>query len=550
MSLLVKAISSMEKCFMDESIASKPEVSRVTALRGEEASFEIAYTMDDAASTPKYTTTYQVDSPIAQYVTVRQVEQVPVRYPCYPSADDHYVRKTPGLYPDLLNPVDPWDEIFATYGQLKALWVSVDVPEDLEAGDYPVYVCFMRGGEEVARAGVTLHVIGAVLPKSNMVVTQWFHCDCIANYYGLETFSDRHWEYIEKFIDTAVKNGINAILMPIFTPPLDTAVGHERRTTQLVDVTKTEDGWKFGWEKVERWVEMCKRAGVDYYEIAHLYSQWGAIHAPKIMGWENGEYKRLFGWETDATSEEYRTFLRTFLTGFTAKMRELGVEDRQCLYHISDEPSLEQLESYRAAKEQVADLLKNYVIMDALSNFEFYKTGALDNPIPSNNHIEPFIEAKVPNLWTYYCCGQGYKVSNRFLAMPTQRTRVIGTQFWKYNIAGFLQWGYNFYNSQGSIRPIDPYLITDGEYFVPAGDCFSVYPGQNGVALETIHLKGFTMALNDTRAMYLAESIVGREKLMKILESEGEVTFSEYPHTDAWLNGVRDAVNAIIEEGC
>ena len=295
---------------------------------------------------------------------------------------------------------------------------------------------------------------------------------------------------------------------------------------------------------------MCRRAGVDYYEIAHLYSQWGAIHAPKIMGWENGEYKRLFGWETDATSEEYRTFLRTFLTGFTAKMRELGVEDRQCLYHISDEPSLEQLESYRAAKEQVADLLKNYVIMDALSNFEFYKTGALDNPIPSNNHIEPFIEAKVPNLWTYYCCGQGYKVSNRFLAMPTQRTRVIGTQFWKYNIAGFLQWGYNFYNSQGSIRAIDPYLITDGEYFVPAGDCFSVYPGQNGVALETIHLKGFTMALNDTRAMYLAESIVGREKLMKILESEGEVTFSEYPHTDAWLNGVRDAVNAIIEEGC
>ncbi|MBR3998168.1 MAG: DUF4091 domain-containing protein, partial [Clostridia bacterium] len=102
----------------------------------------------------------------------------------------------------------------------------------------------------------------------------------------------------------------------------------------------------------------------------------------------------------------------------------------------------------------------------------------------------------------------------------------------------------------GSIRAIDPYLITDGEYFVPAGDCFSVYPGQNGVALETIHLKGFTMALNDTRAMYLAESIVGREKLMKILESEGDVTFSEYPHTDAWLNGVRDAVNAIIEEGC
>ena len=103
MSLLVRAISSMEKCFLDESIASKPEISRVTALRGEEASFEIAYTMDDAASTPKYTTTYRVDSPIAQYVTVRQVEQVPVRYPCYPGADDHYLRKTPGPSPPIFS---------------------------------------------------------------------------------------------------------------------------------------------------------------------------------------------------------------------------------------------------------------------------------------------------------------------------------------------------------------------------------------------------------------------------------------------------------------
>ena len=72
----------------------------------------------------------------------------------------------------------------------------------------------------------------------------------------------------------------------------------------------------------------------------------------------------------------------------------------------------------------------------------------------------------------------------------------------------------------------------------------------DGCALETIHLKGFTMALQDTRAMYLAESIVGRDAILKILDAEGSVTFSEYPHTDAWLSGVREAVNEIIEKGC
>lgn len=321
-----------------------------------------------------------------------------------------------------------------------------------------------------------------------------------------------------------------------------------------MEVKKTADGWEFGMDGVERWVATARACGVENYEVSHLYTQWGAGHAPKVMGYdENGEYKRLFGWETDSLSEEYRTFLRAFLKAFCAKMAVLGVDKKNILFHISDEPSLDHLEQYRKAREQIADLLEGYVVMDALSNFEFYKTGAIANPIPSNDHIAPFLEANVPNLWTYYCCGQGNEVSNRFLAMPMARTRVIGTQFWKYKIAGFLQWGYNFWYAQGSTHPIDPYQITDGDYFVPAGDCFMVYPGPAGQPYMTLHMKAFTMALADMRAMYLAEAKCGREAVMAALEEElGEgyergITFSKYPHDAAWLEGVRAKVNALIE---
>ena len=137
--------------------------------------------------------------------------------------------------------------------------------------------------------------------------------------------------------------------------------------------------------------------------------------------------------------------------------------------------------------------------------------------------------------------------------MPMARTRVIGTQFWKYKIAGFLQWGYNFWYAQYSTHPIDPYQITDGDYFVPAGDCFSVYPGPKGQPYETLHLKGFTMALADMRAMYLAEAKCGREAVMAALEGElgaeyeRGITFSQYPSDAAWLEGVRAKVNALIE---
>ncbi len=554
MAIVMKAISAMEKCFMDESFDSKPEISRGAALRGEEFCFEVAYTSDTPGCFPKATLRLELDSPLADAVTVYKVEQVPVRVPCYPWVDDNYLRKTPGLYPDLLSPAKNGTDIYVTSGELKALFVTVRVPEETCGGDYPVTLRLKNGDDVFAEATVTLHVIDAVLPKQKLIVTEWFHCDCIATYYDLETFSEKHWQYIANYMKTAVDNGINAILMPVFTPPLDTAVGGERPTTQLVDVKKTADGWEFGFDRVERWVRTAVECGVEYYEVSHLYTQWGAGHAPKVMGTdENGEYRRLFGWETDSLSDEYRTFLRAFLAAFCKKMDELHVRREQLLFHISDEPSIDHLTTYRAAREQIADLLDGYVVMDALSDFEFYKTEAVPNPIPSNDHIDAFLEANVPELWTYYCCGQSNLVSNRFLAMSMARTRVIGTQFWKYKIAGFLQWGYNFWYSQGSTHPIDPYQITDGDYFVPAGDCFAVYPGAKGEPLPTLHMKAFTMALADMRAMYLAEEKCGREAVLAALESElgdgyeNGVTFSEYPHDAEWLVGVRDKINALIE---
>ena len=60
-------------------------------------------------------------------------------------------------------------------------------------------------------------------------------------------------------------------------------------------------------------------------------------------------------------------------------------------------------------------------------------------------------------------------------------------------------------------------------------------------------MKAFTMALQDRRAMDLAESLAGREAVLALLESEGEVTFSKYPHSAEWLEGVRAGVNALIE---
>ena len=552
MPILLKTISSLHKCFMDESIDSKPEMPEAACLRGEEFHFQIACTTTEPGHDPKATLYLDWDSDLP--CTVETVEQIPVRVPCYhnpANQDDNYLRKTPGLYPDLLVPIKKGARVFVPDKELQALYVTVKVPENAPAGHHTITIRFTDKafGNTVVSASLNLRVIAAALPKQELKVTNWLYCDCVSSYYGLEVFSDKHWEYLENLIRTAVENGINTILTPLFTVPLDTDIGYERPTLQLVDIEKTESGWKFSWNRLERWVEMCNRCGVEYFEICHLFTQWGLAHAPKVVAKVNGREQQVFGWETDGLGEEYIAFLRAFLKAFLAKMKSLGGADRRCLFHISDEPALAHLERYKGAVDALSDLLEDYPLMDALSNFDFYQHGLVKQPVPASNHIEPFLEAKVPNLWTYYCCGQNVDVSNRYLAMPSARTHIIGLQLWKYNLTGFLQWGYNSWFSLGSREVINPYLVNDGNYYVPAGDCYGVYPGPKGQPYNSLHMKAFTEALHDLRALKLAESLCGREAVLTAVEEGiGPVTFANYPHADDYIHFYRSKVHKLIED--
>ena len=548
----VKIVSSLEKAFLDSDIHSFRPLTSIRMLKNQRLSFQFLYTLDEPGDPYRTMNGLTVEGAFSSCTTLRTVELEPVVYTAPAdvlAVDTNYLRSEPGLYPDWLRPLHYAGVISVLRGQLHAVWVTLDPRDTVEAGVYPVTVNLMAGDTVAASASLTVEVLNADLPEQEMKVTQWFHCDCLANYYDCEPLSERHWRIVESFARTAVENGINLLLTPLLTPPLDTAVGGERRTVQLLDVTVTDGAYSFGFEKLDRWIDMCDRVGVRYFEISHLFTQWGAGHAPKVMATVDGDYRRIFGWETDATGPEYTGFLRTMLPAFLAHMKARG-DDRRCLFHISDEPSGEQLEQYRRSKAVVADLLEGYTIMDALSNYDFYEQGVVTTPIPSNDHIEPFLAGGVPGLWTYYCCGQCLNVSNRLIAMPSWRNRSIGMQFYKYDIAGFLQWGYNFYNNMHSVDTVDPYSDASGEYWVPAGDAFSVYPAQDGTAYESLRLVVFHEALEDVRAMRLCESFYGKERVMaEIEQADGRpITFSTCAVMSAEVLAVRARVDELIAE--
>ena len=110
--------------------------------------------------------------------------------------------------------------------------------------------------------------------------------------------------------------------------------------------------------------------------------------------------------------------------------------------------------------------------------------------------------------------------------MPAYRTRTLAYQMYKYNIVGFLQWGFNFYNTYLSIGQVNPFIENTGGGWVPAGDPFVVYPAPDGTPYESIRLMIFGEVMTELRLLHLVEKKVGYDALVRLIEYHlGTVTF-------------------------
>ncbi len=549
----LKPISSLEKCFLDEGLDAHPLCDRFLMYRNEKLSFQVAVLNDDLTYMRAPLATVSLTGELAKYATVRQVVSVPSTLPTLPAnCDDNYLRREPGLYPDVLQPLQYRGKIPLNMGHPVCLWIDVEPCGEMPAGEYSLTVSLAYRKNKVdytAEAGVTVRILEASLPKQRLIHTEWFYTDCLAEYYHTRAFSERHWKIIERFVETAAKNGINMLLTPIFTPELDTYVGGERMTTQLVGIKKTGDTYTFDFSLLDRWVEMCQEKGIEYFEFPHFFSQWGSKHTPKIVVEVDGKKKKLFGWHTDALSDEYRAFLDAFLPALVAYLKQKGI-DKKSYFHVSDEPSEKHLAQYKACREMLSKHLSDYPMIDALSHVEFYDSGVVTKPIPHIRDIKPFLERNIEDPWVYYCSwnGNNCNSSDRLMSMPLSRTRILGIQLYLYRIEGFLNWGYNYYNNCNSYDRVNPFMDTTGGLFGTSGDAFIVYPGNDDEPWESIRLNALREAVDDMRALDLCESRHGRaftEALVREVAGM-DITFFEYPRQAEFFLKLRERLASVL----
>lgn len=514
-----RLINSLTKVFLDRE--PDENLKRATLLRNDTFSFQVAFSGGGFESN-KYGVKLSVASDIGADISVYVVENVPCERTAYHEVDKFYERLSPGLYPDALVPYDGcYNRSFAS-DCWYSFWITVnEAKKELPSGTHYVEVTVRDSEEKVSSVQrIELSVLSESLHEQELIYTNWFHCDCICDAYGCKMFSKRHWSLIESFMRCATLHGQNMIFVPAFTPPLDTPVGAERMTAQLVGVRVENGEYFFDFSNFIKYIRLAQKCGFEYFEHSHLFTQWGAAHAPKIMATVDGRKKRIFGWETDACSDEYRGFLSAYLGAVKVVVAELGLTDK-FYYHISDEPHREDLEAYEGARAGIIGEIPSEHIIDAISDVFFVERKLVENPIPAVNELADF-KGKVSMPWAYYTGllpAGGY--SNRLISMPSSRNRILGIQLYYYGIKGFLHWGYNFYYNSKSDTYCNPFITTDANRDFVSGTSYMVYPYKNG-AIPSVRQKIFEEGISDYRAMMTLEGIIGREACMAFIDESFE----------------------------
>lgn len=560
--LQMRILSSLHRVFPSDC----PDVSlaHFTAAGNEPLSFQAAFRI---AGTEEKVRRVNVRTETALPLSTYLVGYVPV---LHTDTDGLTGLPAPGLFGDLLlekttNPElvyegAPWGREYYEKGEetlviaaddcWQSLWFTVNEHrQDVAPGLYPVTVTLESTVDRavLAQCRLDVEILPVRLEKQTLLYTNWFHCDCLADFYGVEMFSDHFFEIMHDFIEKAARNGMNMLLLPAFTPPLDTCIGSERRTAQLVRIRRDGERYSFDFSLMKRYLDVARDAGVATFEHAQLFSQWGALAAPKIVATVNGREQRIFGWDTDAAGEDYARFLRAYLPQLTAFLRAEGLQGR-VLFHISDEPTDANEAAYARAKAVVSDLLEGWMLGDPLADYRFYENSLVPTPICATDAIDAFL-GRCDHLWAYYTGGQlRGGLSNRVLITPPERNRMLGVQLYYHRIEGFLHWGYNYYYDKLSHGLFDPRTNPCG-FGNHAGTSYCVYPGRKGDAIQSVRQKVFAEGLDDQRALQTLEKRKGRAYCEQLIHAHfGTPSFRTAPDSPEAMLAFREAVNRALAE--
>jgi hypothetical protein len=337
----------------------------------------------------------------------------------------------------------------------RCIWLTFDVPGDANPGIYTGEVTVLAhrtewevvGEEDTFTVPVSLHVHDVEVPaRRSLKMTNWVFLDEMARWNGCEFFDDQFWDLARIYAENMASHRQNMIMTSLY---------NFYSGAHLVDFLVEGEELRFDFSNFDRWVQIFLDAGFDYIEGSHLGWIDGTVFCFVVREGKVVKEDHL------ADSPEAERYLSQFLPALQAHLDEKGWLD---IYyqHMRDEPTDEGKALYNTMME----LRRKYA--PRLQTIEATHSTDIEPPtiaVPLLSHLHErrdFYKSQQEEgkeVWFYTACGPNDTYANRFLDLHLLNVRHMHWLNFKYDIPGYLCWGFNYW---GMLSPFTEIPMTWG----------------------------------------------------------------------------------------
>ena len=396
------------------------------------------------------------------------------------------IRTTPAKFPDYLAEDS---EVFLKKGDYKAIYLTIKIPKNVEAGYYKGAVTIKTNKANISLP-LSLRVYPLTLPdERHLMVTEWFTTGNFKKFHDIDASdSERFYEMLRLYADNMAEHRQNVF----------------RVSLNLITCIQAVNGsLKFDFSKFDKWADtFWKTRRMDLLETGFV-ARFGE------GGWSSEEIVlRDFPAQKESTNKRFmipgKEFFPRFLPEFENHLRKKGWLEKT-VFHIADEPSNHNAMSWRQASEYVHHYAPALRRIDAIETTHCFDR--LEIWVPKLDHLatwnDVFMKAQNQGyeLW-YYTVGIFQKGSypNKTVDVPLIESRILHWLNYRFGLKGYLHWGFNHWT-------VDPFE-SPGRH---RGDGWHVYPKKDGL-INSLRWEQMRNGIQDYEYFWMLEDKIKKMK--------------------------------------
>lgn len=427
---------------------------------------------------------------------------------------------TRSAYPDVIWSDEPVD---VDANSVQAVWVTFSVPRDAAAGVYTgeIALSLAETGERHTVV-YTLEVLDLTAPDPQdyqFDIELWQYPYRVADYYGAEPFSQRHFDILRPHMEKYRELGGHAITVSIVEEPWNGQT-YGRYPSMIKWTRRRDRSFAFDFSQFDRWVEFCHSIGLGDKIVCYSLIPWGN----RIRYYDEKKKKECCTAPRTGT-RKYKKVWRQFLEALVAHADEkgwfddlyIGIDERKAMKKAYDLIDTVKNRDGKVLKKAAAMNHFNaqyFPLIDRMASVsvgsEPLKGAMADyRQLCARRKGRPELRTTVytcvghfPNSFTYSMPGEGYWTIMFSAAMGAN---------------GFLRWAYDAWVK-------DPLRDTTHVSF-ESGDCFLIYPDEPDAVQPTprtsVRLEKLAEGMRDINKLFMmaAQSEEMEQRMHALLET-------------------------------